>query len=97
MSVLKSSTTVSITTHADFTAHFGKGQDWMRGNMTNTKGKSQFCWTLIFCQTDGTIYVNFSTADLNESMKKWTLFSITSKVGEQGSAPASDEDIIIEI
>jgi hypothetical protein len=88
------STTLGNTTYADFVSRYGEGQDWMRGNMPNEDGASQFCWTLIFRQTDGTVYVNFSTDDLRVPMREWTLYSITSKIEENRT---EDEDIVIDI
>jgi hypothetical protein len=99
LATFRNSTTLGTTTQGEFVARFGKGQDWMRGNMPNAKGVSQFCWTLIFRQTDGTVYVNFSSDDLNEPMENWTLYSITHEIGRQQSAsPATpDEDIEIKL
>jgi hypothetical protein len=86
LAAFQNGTTIGSTTYRACVSKFGKGQDWIRGNMPNAAGVTKFCWTLIFRQTDGAVYVNFSTDDLNEPMESWTLYSITPKVGRQQSS-----------
>jgi len=95
ISVFQRCTSIERTTQAEFVTQFGKGQDWMRGNMTNATGVSQFCWTFIFRQTNGTVFVNFSTDDTSEPTEEWRIFSITPKIDEQDSHPAVDNEITI--